>query len=919
MEGHASSAESRLDVVNEFVFDCAIERLSAGAGSTYLIHGEAGTGKTHLLRSTLDAARRREWTCLYAAAHEYDRDIPYATLRTLVGVLGHSTVSSDPSGVTALLQSMTDSSPVVVVVDDAHLADEDSLVAVTLAARHLAGRPLLVIFASRTRPWMTGERLFATIGHLMSEQARTVLEVRPVEGQALGGLVESVLGAVPDERLTGYLTERTRGNALLVRETVNALHTAGALRIEQGIGYLVDDSPPQFSRAAALLHRLFPRDHAVRALGRLVAVFERVDLDYLPLLAELAERSLGEVRAAFDSLVSSGALVATGSGWYEFGHPLIGELLYDEIGPAERRRVHAAIAARIEGTDHELGMPALERARHATEGASRGDTVAVTVALRAADRALRTSPRAAARWYGRALDLLPRADAAAGEILRRQSAAYWKGSRPALAVEAGRKALGLLEAGSSRDRTVATMVHCHNAMGDPQSAVDLLVSEVEEVTDPTPYFAQRAAMSARLGDTDQARVLAATAWSQVRESTPADQVIAYTYLGQIEASVGTFPNALEAVDQLAILGTDERELPVGTRTGALESAAHNAATAGATGRANALLTKAGEAAGLAGFGNLGGQAVLARALAEFTAGEWTAASETIAREAVHLEFSGMRSNLARLRGVEVQILTGRGDFPRAASVLATTKPPASCRIDFAIWQAVQASVEVSRSRFEDAMPILERLRSEAGIRGWNEVGTITHTSLVEGYLAWGEVDAARHVADEFCRLAEDIGSPKARMASGIGHARSFGDVDRAREVLLEAEEQGMHFIAAQAHHALGVVGRDVADHLEAAWALFKKMDATLWLKRVEAVGRSRGLVLDRRVDKSGAPGPLTDVERQLVTLVRDGLSNREIAEVLHYSSKTVEAYLTRLYKKTGYNSRVELIVAHERADSLTGR
>lgn len=129
----------------------------------------------------------------------------------------------------------------------------------------------------------------------------------------------------------------------------------------------------------------------------------------------------------------------------------------------------------------------------------------------------------------------------------------------------------------------------------------------------------------------------------------------------------------------------------------------------------------------------------------------------------------------------------------------------------------------------------------------------------------------------------------------------------------------MHYIAARAHHALGVVGPDVADHLEAAWALFKKMDATLWLKRVEAVGRSRGLVLDRRVDKSGAPGPLTDVERQLVTLVRDGLSNREIAGVLHYSSKTVEAYLTRLYKKTGYNSRVELIVAHERADSLTGR
>ncbi|MFC9363161.1 AAA family ATPase [Rhodococcus sp. NPDC057014] len=905
--------------MSEFVFDCAMERLSAGAGSTYLIHGEAGTGKTHLLRSTLDAARRRGWSCLYAAAHEYDRDIPYATVRTLLGALGHRTASTDPNSVTVLLQSMTDSSPVVVAVDDAHLADEDSLVAVTLAARHLAGRPLLVIFALRTRPWMTGERLFATIGPLVSEQEQTVVERHPVEGHALGTLVASVLGAAPDERLIGYLTERTRGNPLLVRETMNALHTAGAVRSEQGTAYLVDDSPPQLLRPAALLHRMFPRDPALRALGRLVAALGRVDLDYLPLLAELAERSLGEVRAVFDSLVSSGALVATGSGWYEIRHPLIGELLYNEIGPAERRRVHAAIAARIEGTDSELDMPALDRARHVTEGAARGDMVAVTVALRAADRALRTSPRAAARWYGRALDLLPRSDDAAGEILRRQSAAYWKGARPALAIEAGRKALGLLEVGSSRDRTVATIVHCHNAMGDPQSALDLLVAEAGQARDPTPYLAQRAAMSARLGDTEQARVLAATAWSQVRESTPADQVIAYTYLGQVEAAVGTFPNAREAVDQLEILGTDERELPAGTRIGALESAAHHAATAGATDRANALLEMAGEAAGLAGSGNLGGQAALARALAEFTAGQWTAASETIARETVQLEFSGTRSTLARLRGVEVQILTGRGDFRRAASVLAATKPPASCRIDFAIWQAVQASVEVSRSRIEHAIPILERLRSEAGDHGWNEVGTLTHTSLVEGYLARGEVEAAGRVADDFCRLAEDIGTPRARMASGIGRALSFGEADPARDVLLEAEAQGMHCIAAQAHRALGVVGPDVAEHLEAAWALFQKMDATLWLKRVEAAGRARGLVLGRRAATAGAPGPLTDVERHLVTLVRDGLSNREIADVLHYSSKTVEAYLTRLYKKTGYTSRVELIVAHERADSLTGK
>jgi DNA-binding CsgD family transcriptional regulator len=54
---------------------------------------------------------------------------------------------------------------------------------------------------------------------------------------------------------------------------------------------------------------------------------------------------------------------------------------------------------------------------------------------------------------------------------------------------------------------------------------------------------------------------------------------------------------------------------------------------------------------------------------------------------------------------------------------------------------------------------------------------------------------------------------------------------------------------------------------------------------------------------------LTDTEVQLVRLVRQGLSNRQIAAAMHYSRKTIEVYLSRVYAKTGCGSRLELIRA----------
>ena len=90
------------------VIDAALARLKSGRGSTYLVLGEGGIGKTHFLKEVIDEARTAGWQCLYAAAHEYDRDIAYATLRNLVGTLDSSRARTDLRGAAVDLQGALD-------------------------------------------------------------------------------------------------------------------------------------------------------------------------------------------------------------------------------------------------------------------------------------------------------------------------------------------------------------------------------------------------------------------------------------------------------------------------------------------------------------------------------------------------------------------------------------------------------------------------------------------------------------------------------------------------------------------------------------------------------------------------------------------------------------------------------------------
>src|SRR5260370_41194765 len=129
-----------------------------------------------------------------------------------------------------------------------------------------------------------------------------------------------------------------------------------------------------------------------------------------------------------------------------------------------------------------------------------------------------------------------------------------------------------------------------------------------------------------------------------------------------------------------------------------------------------------------------------------------------------------------------------------------------------------------------------------------------------------------------------------------------------------AEAEGCEMLAAEALTVRGRIGDEPASTLPAAHAAWSRIGAPGRARTVAAAMRAAGLpapVPQPRVSHASAADQdaLTARERALARLVHEGRTNQQIARTLHISVKTVEAYLTRVYRKTSRSSRVELAVA----------
>jgi DNA-binding CsgD family transcriptional regulator len=850
---------------------------------TILIHGEAGIGKTHMLTETEAIARGRGYRVLHGQARDFGSGLAYASLTDALGALHADPAAREP--LRELLEAIDQAAlgaagaaPAVrtanllerlpgrtlLAVDDLHLADDDTLGILSYLPRRV--RNLVVAGTSRRLPPM---------------DADLVVRLDPLSLDEVTALVTELLGRTPSESIVRQVHKESRGNPWFAREAVLTLVQGGAVRSEH-----------PGARRGAILTRLFQRDQGGRNLARVLAALRRTrpaGPDDLGALAEVAGLGAGEAERAFDGLVRDGVVVATDDGAFEFAHTLVAEALYADLGPAERRRVHAKIAGLLRRQGLNGTRRVLEWATHVAAGDSGAEALSAT--LHAAELTRWTAPLSAGHWYGRAAELAPPEER--GVLLARQALSYWKGSRPADALRAGQAALAVLEPGRRHTRTAQTMVNAAHAMGKYELAVSIAAEHLPVADDPAALLAQQAVVSTQLGL--DATELTAKAWRALPGCPPQDLVITLSALAGNAVINGRWEETERALD---IMLSASAALPPAARLAALESTAHLLAVGGVRSRTIDLLAQAEEIYRGLGWHNIAGQHVRTMAVVRRLGGEWEHALRDIRSDAVALTEAGLWENLALLRNIELEILLDQGRYDEAEPLLAD--PPPNCVLQRSLRAVFQARCAVGRGDRATA----GRLLDEAVATGPPDVLHRAYGIRVIMHGIAGEIDAAQEAATALAEIAR-TGTPRARLVADLAMGAAFRDRDRAEAALEAARADGLKFEEARARLVLGGLGD--SPQLVRAHAIFTDLAAAPWQSRAATALKAAGLA-------PSTVAPLTPAERRVIELVAGGLSNPQIAEELHYSRKTVEVYLTRVYAKTGLRSRVELAVAFERGE-----
>ncbi|MET9381312.1 AAA family ATPase [Streptomyces sp. NPDC002928] len=412
------------------------------SGGVVVYRGEAGVGKTALLARIEDAARAR-CTVYAARAGESTTNQPFhlvrrllgpaldsmdeATSRTLLGpafdvagpALGLTVPGArpaDPQGVRDALDALLAElarerlaapdrpRPLVLIADDAHWADGESLTWLASSAPRLAELPVLLVVAHRPEELADGPR--EAVGHLaeLARAARLHVTLQSLTAEATGDLVRAALGDPADAVFCREAWAVTSGNPY---ETVELLAKCSARGLAP-----TEESAPLLralgitARGSGIVARLGELDPDCNRLAWAAAVLG-TDIS-LAAAAELAGLAPERARICAALLREARILAPAPDGghtaeWAEtldFQHPLVGTAVYRSVLPATRTALHGRAAWMLTRSGH---APAAI-SRHLLEVHPDGDPEAVRLLREAAAQHLAVgAPEAARRCLERAL------------------------------------------------------------------------------------------------------------------------------------------------------------------------------------------------------------------------------------------------------------------------------------------------------------------------------------------------------------------------------------------------------------------------------------------------------------------------------------------------------------------------------------
>jgi DNA-binding CsgD family transcriptional regulator len=890
----------------------ACRAASAGRGSTVVVGGEPGIGKTALLEGVARAAPAAR--VLWAVGVEAETSVAFATLHALLWPLrdaldeleaGQATLlraildlgpqpgtSTFAVGAAALslLSTTSRDEPIVAVVDDAHWADAASQEALCFVGRRLERERVTLLAAVRLEEpsLFVEERVFARLelGGLDRDAARELLDLS----------VESPLA--PD--LAERLLEACAGSPLGLIELPRALTE----RQRRG-----EDPLPAAFEAGPLVQRAFATraarlsDDAQRALLLLAAAGEAD----APLLARL-----GVGPEAIDEAEASGLVVRGGR--IDFRHPLMRAAVYGAAPRGRRREAHRELASALDGA---------RRAWHLADAADGPDEAVAAALERAArDAAVAGGVAAQAQAFERAADLTPESDRRTVRLLEAARAWRLAGQMERVNEQLGR-ALALAATPRARAEVQFERGRALVRGRENEQAIDLLVEEADQVETLDRKLAARllveAAQAAEINP-GAARTLelAERACSLAGADGDRAELAAVSMLLAARAKVNAPP--------------DERDVDL-------------------VGRARELLERpelragAEEAHWISYCLSLHERDDEARRLSDRAMGEerasgdvWTLCYGLYARAAIEqatgrvdvahsyaldaLALAGEIGEAWRLseaHGVLAEVEAARGDAAACERVLNTRREhvdESSFRRDWAwTWSLPLGVALVGAGRHEEAIPELEATlafsRSDAvGPRAWYHLVPL---ELAEAYARAGRRrDAEALLLDdgpaiEWCRLSR----PRAKLARVRGLLASEATIDTAFAAALTLLERTPHHLerarlSLNWGERLRETGRgaDAVPRLEHALAAFNALGAGGWAERARR--ELEAAVGSPRPDRPRRIDALTPQELRVARHAAGGMRDREIAADLYLSPRTVESYLQSAYRKLGVSNRTQL-------------
>ncbi len=914
--------------------DAVVGATAGGAGKLVVIEGPAGIGKTSLLGEGRARAVAAGMTVHAARGSDLEAGFSFGVVRQLfeaaiasasddrrAHLFGGAAAQAAPlfgigpsddgggddtyallHGLYWLATNLAESQPLMLAVDDLQWCDPPSIRWLAYLSRRLEGVPICVL--ATLRPVQEEHPLLT---ELLADRATEMVRPDALSAQSASELVRQGLSSAADEVFCRACHRATGGNPLLLRELLRALAAEDVAPIGASVAVVDRIAPDAVTRSVGLRLQRLPVDAS--RLARSVAVLgDRAEVVPVAALAGLERRQVAPAAAAL-----ARADLLHPEPPYSFVHPLVRTAVYESIPVDEREAEHARAAELLA----ELSAPLEQVAAQVM--------VAPPESVPDAVKLLREAARRAAAEGG--------LDSAVGYLTRSLEEPLAGGERGELLLElAGVEAdigassvithlqLAVSLIGEPERRAEASLAlgHALYWSGNEEQGVEVLERALADYPDLELELRHR--LEAEL-------VVNATRVAAHYER-------ARTLLTRLDVSPDDGPGARVLVAGRAYhgaVGGGDAEEVAATAHAALAAMAVKERARNYTGGVYALLYADRLDEGLTLLDETVADVRRRGAVFQFSGLSMTRAAFQYARGALIEAEADARTALEALPRRDVwfwqsanallaQILVERAAAEEAASLLDEVEPSvAPDAFSRAPLLRARAMVEAARGDHHAALARALDLGQALAAFG--------HTSPPASYPAWRSLAALEHhalggtqealaLAREEVELARVWEAPRTlgRALRILGLIEGGDDgIKRIREAVVVLEQSPIRLEHAYSLANLGAALRrtnhraEAREHLRQALDLAERCGATLLAEQAHEELIATG-ARPRRTVRTGAAS-LTPSERRVAVMAAEGLSNREIAQALFVTLRTIEMHLSNAFRKLDVSSRTQLPAA----------